>query len=45
VQETITFTGTIIGAGQRVECEVRAIKTTLGETHHWFLVTGLWNLT
>jgi len=29
VQETVTFSGTIIGAGQRVECEVRATKTTL----------------
>lgn len=29
VQETIVFNGTIIGEGQRVECEVRAIKTTL----------------
>jgi hypothetical protein len=30
VQETIIFNGTIIGEGQRVECEVRATKTTLG---------------
>jgi hypothetical protein len=29
VQETITFTGILIGEGQRVECEVRATKTTL----------------
>ena len=29
VQETISFSGTIIGEGQRVECEVRATKTTL----------------
>jgi len=29
VQETIIFSGTIIGEGQRVECEVRATKTTL----------------
>jgi hypothetical protein len=29
VQETITFSGTIIGEGQRIECEVRATKTTL----------------
>jgi hypothetical protein len=29
VQETIIFNGTIIGEGQRVECEVRATKTTL----------------
>ena len=40
MQETITFTGTIIGAGQRVECEVRAIKTTLvGDPP---LVSGYW---
>jgi hypothetical protein len=29
VQETIIFNGTIIGEGQRVECEVRVTKTTL----------------
>jgi len=29
VQETISFTGTIIGESQRVECEVRATKTTM----------------
>ncbi len=29
MQETITFSGTIIGEGQRIECEVRATKTTL----------------
>ncbi len=29
MQETIIFNGTIIGDGQRVECEVRATKTTL----------------
>jgi len=29
VQETVIFSGTIIGEGQRVECEVRATKTTL----------------
>ena len=29
VQETIIFNGTIIGEGQRLECEVRATKTTL----------------
>ena len=29
VQETIVFSGTIIGGGQRVDCEVRATKTTL----------------
>ena len=29
MQETIVFSGTIIGEGQRLECEVRAIKTTL----------------
>ena len=29
MQETITFTGILIGEGQRVECEVRATKTTL----------------
>jgi len=31
VQETIIFNGTIIGEGQRVECEVRATKTTLDQ--------------
>jgi hypothetical protein len=31
VQETIIFSGTIIGEGQRVQCEVRATKTTLDE--------------
>jgi hypothetical protein len=44
VQETINFSGTIIGEGQRLECQVRATKTTLLATHHWFLITGLWNL-
>jgi len=29
MQETVTFSGTIIGGGYRVECEVRATKTTL----------------
>jgi len=29
MQETVTFSGTIIGGGQRLECEVRATKTTL----------------
>jgi len=29
VQETVTFSGIIIGEGQRVGCEVRATKTTL----------------
>ncbi len=29
VQKTIIFSGTIIGEGQRVECEVRATKITL----------------
>lgn len=29
VQETIILNGTIIGEGQRVQCEVRATKTTL----------------
>ena len=29
MQETVIFSGTIIGEGQRVECEVRATKTTL----------------
>jgi len=29
MQETVTFSGTIIGEGQRLECEVRATKTTL----------------
>ena len=31
VQETVTFSGIIIGEGQRVGCEVRATKTTLDE--------------
>jgi hypothetical protein len=31
VQETIVFSGTIIGEGQRVECEVRATRTTFDE--------------
>jgi len=31
VQETIIFSGTIIGEGQRVECKVRATKTLLDE--------------
>jgi hypothetical protein len=29
MQETVNFSGTIIGGGQRIACEVRAIKTTL----------------
>jgi hypothetical protein len=29
VQETVIFSGIIIGEGQRVGCEVRATKTTL----------------
>ncbi len=29
MQETVTFSGIIIGENQRVECEVRATKTTL----------------
>jgi hypothetical protein len=29
VQETVTFSGIIVGEGQRVGCEVRATKTTL----------------
>jgi hypothetical protein len=29
MQETVIFSGTIIGEGQRVECEVQATKTTL----------------
>jgi len=40
MQEAVTFRGTIIGDGQRVECEVRAIKTTLvGDPP---LVSGYW---
>jgi hypothetical protein len=31
VQETVIFSGTIIGEGQRVECKVRATKTLLDE--------------
>jgi hypothetical protein len=40
-----SFSGIIIGEGPRLECEVRATKTRSRETHHWFLITGLWNLT
>jgi len=40
VQETVTFKGTIIGEGQRVGCEVRAIKTTLVEDAP--VVSGYW---
>jgi len=29
MQEKVIFSGTIIGEGQRVDCEVRATKTTL----------------
>ena len=29
MQETVTFSGIILGEGQRVQCEVRATKTTL----------------
>ncbi|HXJ15061.1 MAG TPA: hypothetical protein VNH19_22540 [Candidatus Limnocylindrales bacterium] len=29
MQETVTFNGIIIGEGQRMECEVRATRTTL----------------
>ena len=29
MQETVSFSGTIIGEGQRIACEVRATKTTL----------------
>ena len=29
MQETVIFSGTIIGEGQRVECKVQATKTTL----------------
>ena len=29
MQETLTLNGTIIGEGHRMECEVRATKTTL----------------
>jgi len=40
LQETVTFKGTIIGEGQRMQCEVRAIKTTLvGDPP---LVSGYW---
>ena len=40
MQETVTFSGTIIGEGRRVECEVRAIKTTLVGDRP--LVSGYW---
>jgi len=40
MQETVTFSGTIIGGGERVECEVRATKTTLvGDPP---VVSGYW---
>ena len=40
MQETVTFNGTIIGEGHRMECEVRAIKTTLvGDAP---VVSGYW---
>jgi hypothetical protein len=29
VKESVIFSGTIVGEGQRVECKVRATKTTL----------------
>jgi len=29
VKQTVIFNGTIVGEGQRVECKVRATKTTL----------------
>ena len=31
MQETVTFSGTIISEGQRVECKVRATKSLLDE--------------
>jgi hypothetical protein len=40
LQETVTFKGTIIGDGQRVECEVRATKTTLAGDPP--LISGYW---
>jgi hypothetical protein len=30
VKETVFFSGTIMGEGQRMECKVRAMKTPLG---------------
>jgi hypothetical protein len=29
MKQTVVFSGTIVGEGQRVECKVRATKTTL----------------
>jgi hypothetical protein len=29
MKETVIFSGTIVGEGQRVECKIRATKTTL----------------
>jgi hypothetical protein len=29
MKETVVFSGTIVGEGQRVECKIRATKTTL----------------
>ena len=34
MQETVIFSGTIIGEGQRVECKVRATKSLLDEGPH-----------
>ena len=31
MQETVIFSGTIIGEGERVECKVRATRTLLDE--------------
>ena len=40
MQESISFNGTIIGEDQRVQCEVRATKTTLvGDPP---VVSGYW---
>lgn len=40
MQETVTFSGTIIGEGHRVACEVRATKTTLVGARP--VVSGYW---
>jgi len=40
MKQTVVFSGTIVGEGQRVECKVRATKTTLDTPPPCFLITG-----
>ena len=40
MQETVIFSGTIIGAGRRMPCEVRATRTTLARDPP--VVSGYW---